>query len=482
MVRPFVLVLLLVGVVSAEEQPLWMAVGHADLLAAVKPLADHRKAEGFRVELAAPPLAKALAGKKPAFLLLLGDDAEGTPYHLASKPSEFYRWRKVQPKTFASDALWADRDADGFADCAVGRIPAQTTADVLRVVRKTIAYESRELTPADLRLPVWAGAPGYGGMIDSMATQVLVNTVTQNAPKWAEPWMISADIKQDLCGWPPDQPRVFCESIAKGALLSAMASHANADASFSMRHGKVGIWFAAPHARAFWPGKKPKAPLIFLSCNCGEFDRDRASLNEILLFLPGGPVATIGATTESHPMTNYFTGVAMLKAVGGAYGRLDRLGTLWFEAQRRAVDEKNPLMEGMLKNVEGTLEPEIDVRKLRRDQQRLYGLLGDPALKLPIPEPLEVTRSDDGFWSVQRPAGATTIWVALRRATRQDVPKGDDADARRARFVTANARFSFGPGTKFDGSKVVRVKLDPGLIRFVATGPGRIWVVTKENK
>ena len=41
-----------------------------------------------------------------------------------------------------------------------------------------------------------------------------------------------------------------------------------------------------------------------------------------LLFLPGGPVATIGATTESHPLTNDFSGACLLTAVRRNFGRL----------------------------------------------------------------------------------------------------------------------------------------------------------------
>ena len=51
-----------------------------------------------------------------------------------------------------------------------------------------------------------------------------------------------------------------------------------------------------------------------------------------LLFLPGGPVATIGATTESHPLTNYFSGACLLTALGG---QEKQLGTIWLNAQKK---------------------------------------------------------------------------------------------------------------------------------------------------
>lgn len=231
----------------------------------------------MRVAVVRPPLAAALDKYKPAYLLIVGDEERIPPQELA-----FYRWRKVQPHTFASDAHGVD--------AAVGRVPAATAEQVAVFARKVIAYENRTLGPQDLRMPIWAGAPGYGGMIDTMATRVLVSTVQANAPSWSEPWFISADVNQDLCGVPADQPRVFCESVARGSYLSAFAAHANADAVFSMRVGKKGIWFHTGHARAYWKDATPKPPMVFLSCNCGEFDRKGPSIAENLLFWPGGPV------------------------------------------------------------------------------------------------------------------------------------------------------------------------------------------------
>ena len=49
---------------------------------------------------------------------------------------------------------------------------------------------------------------------------------------------------------------------------------------------------------------------------------------------PGGPVAAIGATTESHPLTNYYSGVELLKRLSGKYRRL---GDLWLEIPRLGV-------------------------------------------------------------------------------------------------------------------------------------------------
>lgn len=479
--RLLLVLLVLVSVAAAEEErPLWLAVGPKPLVAALEPLAEHRRGQGLDAQVVAGTVAEALAaaGRAPAFLVIVGDatrfdEGEDDAWHVPEKRVDFYRWRKPQPQTYASDAPYADRDGDGAPDFPVGRIPARTAEQVAVVVKKTIAYERRAPRAADFRLVVWAGAPGYGGAVDAMATKMLVDTVRNNAPRWAGRWLISADANQALCGWPADQPQLFAREVEKGALLTSISAHGNADGAFSMRFQKRAIWFTAGHAKAYWKGAQPLPPLVFLACNCGEFDREKASLAEELLFLPGGPVVTIGATTESHPLTNYYTGSCMLRAVGGKYGRLDRLGALWHEAQRRAVDERNFLIEAALKNAEGSLEPEIDTAKLRRDQSRLYALLGDPALKLPLPGELaaEVEKTDAGRrWTARKPEGAVTLVVGVRAPVAAAAP-GDDRETRRQAFLAANAAQGFGEVARLGANEPwTGVVKEPGTIRLLALG------------
>jgi len=66
--------------------------------------------------------------------------------------------------------------------------------------------------------------------------------------------------------------------------------------------------------------------------------------------MPSGPVAVIAATTESHPLMNYYSGVALLVQLSGTERRL---GPLWLNAQQQAANAREPLMELLLKDVEG---------------------------------------------------------------------------------------------------------------------------------
>jgi hypothetical protein len=477
--------LLLVGLCRAEEQ-LWLAVGPADLLKPLAPLAKYRADQGLHVVVRAGGVKAALAEHAPAFLLLVGDHAAGSEkeaWHLPAKTLRLYRWRKAQAETYASDAAWGDRDGDGLPECAVGRIPARTPAEVAEVVRKTIAYETRVPTVNDLRLVVWAGAPGYGGLVDAFATLMLVTTVRNNAPQWMSPWIISADARQALCGWPLDHAELFSRALREGSLMNAIGAHGNADATYSMRHEGRWIIYTALHAARFLKGDRPVAPLIFLACNCAKHDGVDASLAERLLFLPGGPVATLGATTESHPLTNNYLGACALRALDGKYGRHDRLGALWLESQRHAAKERDLILERMLKDVEGKLEPEIDVAKLRRDQQLMYALLGDPALRLPLPRPLEATIDADGHWKATRVEGATELHVAFRSVPRKMPPlPGKDAATRRLAFAEANQAEGYTARGVLRGDSEWTGRLEErGQLRLVATGPGVLRVAVLER-
>src|SRR5262249_20085686 len=144
---------------------------------------------------------------------------------------------------------------------------------------------------------------------------------------------------------------------------------------------------AADAAGEFAKGP-PAPPMVFFTCESGKFNQRAPCQAKALLLMPGGPVATIAATTESHPLTNYFSGMGLLTALSGSE---NRLGTIWLRTTRGARHAHDFMAEMMLRDVEGSLETPIDVEKLRRDQVMIYSLLGDPATRLRLPEKLEAS-------------------------------------------------------------------------------------------
>lgn len=487
------LLLALGGGTRAEEEPaagpLWLAVTRPMFAEALEPLAAHRRAQGLSARISTRPVSDALAelDAPPAFVLLVGDDAPGAedaPWRLEAPRRSLYRWTHRQKLDFASDALLGDLDGDLFPEVPVGRIPARSTAELAIAVTKIIAYENKTPTPEDLRVLAWAGVPGYGKLLDAMATNFLIQTVRTRAPTWAGRFLLSAASGTELAGWLPDQSDVFNRELARGAVLGAVVAHASETTVVLCNKEDGPVLYGREQAQEAFATGEPKSPLVLLACECGSFDDSGTCLAESLLWLPGGPVATVAATTESHPLTNYFTGRSLLEAL--SQGKR-RLGEIWVDGQRAAREARSLLIEKALADAEGSLDETIDQDQLRRDQPLLYGIVGDPATRLRIPETLEATveRTETGWrWSVERPEGAEALQVAVRRppgmARRTAAtPAGTDREAATQRLLAANARTSFvaeGPG---NGAWVGEIEAEPGgWLRLVATGPGVFRVFT----
>jgi hypothetical protein len=459
------------------------------LIEAIKPLAEHRHDEGFEVIVSTEAVEEAVtknlrSSGRQMYVLLVGDDEPSQAsqsWYLAAKRQPLYRWRAIQPKEFASDAAWGDLDGNLVPDVAVGRIPARSREDVALAVEKTLAYEGRKLTPRDLKLNMWAGSPGYGELIDSASTTMLLGMLQTKAPPWLSPWLISADPRHPLCSWPPDQAALFTAQVRQGSLANVLMGHASAEQFLSMEFRGKSITYTAKDAESELSKDTPAAPLFSFSCDSGNFTRSSRCLAESLFFLRGGPVATIAATTESHPLTNYFTGVCLLNQL---QGRQQRLGTLWLAAQRQAKDERSLLMEAMLRDVEGKLEESINVAKLRRDQLLMYALLGDPATRIHLPAPLtaKITSTAGKWqWSVERPKGATNLYVALQAggSLTGSAAKSASRSEATAAHEAANAKLAFRELSSLDGQVPWNAVVDkPGLLRLVATGPDAVWATT----
>ena len=471
---------------AGEPPPIWLVVSRPQLVDAVKPLADKRREEGFETIISTTTVTKALAEapRRPRYLLLVGDDEAGKkaePWYLPSKQRRLYRWAAFQPESFASDAAWGDVDRDLVPDTAVGRIPARTAGEVEVVVKKILDFEKQPPTAQDLQLPVWAGSPMYGPMIDSSATGLLVSSIVNGAPPWATPWILTADTAQPFCAWPPDQVERFCRRVRMGGMCEVLIGHGDKQAFYAMRYEDRYIRFTSERAATQFAEGAVAPPLILLVCDAGDFTCVTPCLAESLLFLPGGPVAAIGATTPSHPVPNYYLGQSLLWAMGEGE---TRLGDLWLKAEKHALRATSPIIERVLRDAEGKLEDPINVRKLRRDGALMYALLGDPATRLRLPQPLRATveRTGESWrWTAERPADATRLEIGFQPAGRPwpqlGSPPPADREQANAALDRANAFFAFEPQAALAADKPWTGTVEqPGRLRLVAIAPGKLYV------
>ncbi len=473
-----------------QEKPIWLVVTKPIFTTVIQPLADHRRKENFETVISTKSASEAISSlpRAPAFVLLLGDDETGRekePWYVPSKKLTKYRWRDAQAEYFASDIILGDLDGDLMPDFPVGRIPARTKEQVKQIVDKIISFEQKSPTLDDLRLPSWAGAPGYNSAIDSMATGLIRQILQSQAPQWITPWLISADPQSAFCGWPPDQSAMFNAQLKRGGLLALFVGHGKEQYIHSMKFQKWDIGYHAKSIKPALASGAPAPPLVIISCLTGSFIGSEKCLAESLLMAAAGPVAVIGATSESHPLPNYFSGVALAQ---GLAGDNDRLGNLWLSTQKRAFKARDPFMEMLLRNAEGSLEPNINIPKLRQDQILMYALLGDPATRLRLPGKLhgKIKRHQDAWhWQVHKPEGATKLYVGFRPSG-QVIPKLEgevSKELARQNFQKANMTFDFRPlPSPADGEPWKGTINKEGRLRLVALGPKEIYVAVLNLK
>ncbi|WP_035610341.1 C25 family cysteine peptidase [Haloferula sp. BvORR071] len=478
MKRLLLVSLLALAGADAQERGTWLCVGPPDLVEVAGPLCELRASEGWKVQRsnAAPREAIAALPERPAAVLILGDDrlvpAERLPYH---------GWLAKHPKEFVSDAVFGDLDQDGVPDVPVGRIPGRGRAEIARVVDKIMAWEKRVPSPADLTIPVWSGDPGFGKIGEVMkqvALPFFLSRLRSEAPPWAGFWVQQSDPRSPFCGWPEASAANFNQRISQGSLFSAMIGHGRTDSWWIMTLPDGALRYGAADARAL-TAAQPAAPHIVFACKCGAFaDPQVQCLGEELLFAPGGPVASIAASVDSHPLTNYYGSTALLKELDSS--PVDTLGGLWVESIRRAHATREPLKEWLV----ALLEPFVigkrnPVKDLKADHLLIYNLLGDPATRVFMPQALEakVTAADGKWnWSVPKPPGlpAEAKLIVQHRAPLPSFALGlqaGDAEKANAAMDRANAALDFRTvkelGATEDWSGSIA---EPGTLRLCVTG------------
>ncbi|MCO6045717.1 C25 family cysteine peptidase [Aeoliella sp. ICT_H6.2] len=473
-------VLIAAATATTAQAKLWLAVTTAELAPGVKTLAEHRRKDGLKVEVfVGQPQAALEKYPTPDYLLLVGDVAgEGERpdpvWQVDARVCSLYRWVSRQPDEFYSDSMWGDRNGDGMPEVPVGRLPARTLAELDVMTRKIIAYEERPWTTDDLRFPTWVGHPMATPMFNRMATGLVVSQIGSRLPGWSEFSMISGDPDSAFCGWAADQPHTFHQWLARGGLLATVGAHGTEYSWLSVLDDNRATYYDVRQQAESLQQGGPTCPLVLFTCLSGKFTAPQRCVSESMVLAPGGPVAAVGATTESHPLPNTLTACGLQQTVASQH---ERLGDLWLESQLIGYKIRDFMLETLLKDLEGSLEQPIDTDKLRRDQLRMYALMGDPATRIRLPRELnaKLAKTDDGWqWKVERPEAATRLHVHFRPAGAQmpTRPPGIDQHQAKRLLGEANQMFAYERrGTLTADEEWTGSVNQPGEIRLVAQTP-----------
>ena len=290
-----------------------------------------------------------------------------------------------------------------------------------------------------------------------------------------------------LSAVPSKHADLFHDILARGGgLFTGLMGHGGTDAFYSMPLENRWIAYHTSHTRAI-TGQQPSSPAIIFACDCGNFADSQTSLAEALLATTAGPAAVIAATTQSHPLPNYYSSVCWLQGLDEGS---DRLGNRWVATQRRGYEMHNALVELMLAEIEGKLEGKLNTPRIRKDHLLLYALLGDPATRLKRPRPLATTFTRDGddwVWTVTKPPQhANRLLVGHRTPPPPLKPKPRDLTEKEtmALYEKTNAEMHFttleetSPISRWTG----RVPHQRGTLRLVVQTDRAIFVSAHEMK
>lgn len=292
----------------------------------------------------------------------------------------------------ATDNYYADLDGDEFPDVAVGRLSADSAAELATMTNKIVAYEQQlDGGSWQRRLNFVAGASGAGRWADAALESLVRSILCQNIPASYATSMTYASWTSPYCPPPALVRDYVAERLSEGSLFWVYMGHGQRRYLDFLRvpQGLYSVFHARETDQLHATAGRPIA--VLLACYIGQFDAADDCLAEELLRAEGGPVAAVASSRVTMP---YGMGVLGLELLGGYFH--DRPLTLgeWFlnakcnSLARPRIDEQSRMLDAMAK----TLNPkQNDLAEERREHALLFNLLGDPLLRLPQPGRVEVS-------------------------------------------------------------------------------------------
>jgi len=403
--------LLLAAAAPADDAPApqWVVVVAPAFRDAVRPLTEHRKAQGFRATpvrttdvLTAEEIAAGDGRKLRAYVNKLCRNYRGRSYVLlvgavdARTPEE--AGRTVVPPLDGGVGRMKGQPSDNGYGCLddgrepsvpVGRFPARTEQEAVQMVQKTLAYE-RDDRPGEWRhrLTVLAGVPAYNPLVDRLVETMAFARFDRLDPSWTGKAIYSSP--QSRFCVPDDRLQTQAlKYVQGGQAWTLYLGHSNME----------GMWGGGAHYldRDDWSKLKiGRGAGVFATFGCygcqlkgesGEGYGVTAMRN------PDGPVAVIG----SHGIC--FAAMVQLATDGLVESTFagrspERLGATWLAIKRGVAEGKiDDLTFGLLDAVDG--DGAIPQATQRLEHLEMFTLLGDPALKLAA-TPADLTlKADD---------------------------------------------------------------------------------------
>ncbi len=383
---------------ASPTAPDTLVVCPAEFRPALAAWEEYRRGQGHRILVVEPPrdaadlkdtIRRVAQTGTLKYLVLIGDvpgpKVDASIGRRAGIPTNYVparintRWGS-EP-TIASDTPYADIDGDDVPDLAVGRIAADSVAELEAVLSKIIRYEQSEEGDWQRRLNVVVGAGGFGAVTDAIVEAAGRHVIQQTVPReyTIEHTPVHAVSKSKR----PGQTRAeICRQLNAGNLAWVYLGHGlptELDRVPTAAGGEPLLTVAdVPELRC-----GPHGPLaVLMACYTGAIDAPRDCLAEELSLAPDGPVAVIAATRVTMPYGNTVLGYELLRAC--FQDNRPVMGDILLTAQQRTKNDPagDPMRQSLDAMCRGLSPPPVDLAAERGEHVLMYHLFGDPLLRL----------------------------------------------------------------------------------------------------
>ncbi|MEE8452800.1 MAG: C25 family cysteine peptidase [Thermoguttaceae bacterium] len=403
------LVLLLLGIMPAEPVPAadgadTVVVCPAAFREALQPWLEYRSRQGHSFAMVpntgAPDVIRrrirqvGQAGRL-RFVLLVGDADIGSdadpglrqrcvPVHRAEARVNVL-WGS-EPH-IATDNWYADLDDDQTPDVAIGRLTADSPAELSRIVGKILDYErSVDFGPWRRKLNFVAGVGGFSPLADMVLESSVRYLLTQEIPADYDMSMTYGSWRSPYCPDPRSFHATTLRRLNEGSWFWVYIGHGH-------HLGLDRIRVPGESYHILGNQDVPKihcehgAPIaLFLACYTGAFDAKTDCLAEQMLRQPQGPVAMIAASRVAMPYAMTVLATGLMDQCFKQ--RCPTLGEALLNAKRKMVEKPDAqdARRAMLDSIARAVSPAPkQLAAELAEHLLLFNLIGDPLLRLRHP-------------------------------------------------------------------------------------------------
>jgi len=371
---------------------------------AFAPWVEHRRSQGRHIVLLRSrsdprhirTAIRDRAGSHLRFIVLVGDAA---PDAAASAPDALVPTFHVRARVnihwgseshIASDDVYADLDSDGVPDVAIGRLSCDSPEELRQVIGRILRYEkNQDFGTWRRRINFVAGVGDFGAMADRTLELATKAVIRQHIPPGYSVSMTYASPSSPYCPHPLNLRRTALERLNEGCLFWAYIGHGHV---LSLDRPAVHDDPLLTHSDMPLLNCRRGQPIAALwCCYAGAFDANQDCLAEQMLRAPGGPVAVLAGSRVTMPYGMAVLGTELLHAV--FRDRHDCLGMAILSAKQQLLRAEQPTAQrAALDQIAASLSPRpAQLAEERHEHMHLFNLLGDPLLRIKVPQPLRVT-------------------------------------------------------------------------------------------